>query len=222
MIRQVRESEPSLPQKSPDQGSLRPAESDRAEPAVDDTPTKQPGSAGLASSSRTSTEFWGSLDERYRTPPPSMRQPGEPSASEDDLTMDMTPSTSTTEFAKPYDRPSSRSSMRNAPHPTPVQEFKRKRAREEDFDPNLFKRRAVSPSMSVQSSPVMSTSSAATDAGSGPNPWGPPPKSNIGSLFPEASTRSSPHTQHSGGTFKRFGLQGMTETNDGLMNMSIE
>lgn len=152
--------------------------------------------------------------------------------SEDDLAMDMmamTPSTSTTEFAKPYDRPSSRSSMRNnnnnnAPHahPTPVQEFKRKRAREEDFDPNLFKRRAVSPSMSVQSSPVMSTSSAATDAGSGPNPWGPPPKSNIGSLFPEASTRSSPHTQHSGGTFKRFGLQGMTETNDGLMNMSIE
>ena len=220
MIRQVRESEPSFPQKSPDQGSLRPAEPDRAEPAVDDTPTKQTGSAGPASLSRTSTELWGSLDERYRTPPPSMRQPGASSASEDDLAMDMTPSTSTTEFAKPFDRPSSRSSTRNAPqHPTPVQEFKRKRAREEDFDATLFKRRAVSPSMSVQSSPVMSNSSAATDGGSGPNPWGPPPKSNIGSLFPETNSRSSPHT---GGPFKRFGLQGMTETNDGLMNMSIE
>lgn len=183
---------------------------------MDDTPTKQTGSSRTASLSRTSTEFWGSLDERYRTPPPSMRQPGASSASEDDLAMDMTPSTSTTEFAKPFDRPSSRSSARNVPHPTPVQEFKRKRAREEDFDPNLFKRRAVSPSMSVQSSPVMSNSSAATDAG--PNPWGPPPKSNIGSLFPEANSRSSPHT----GPFKRFGLQGMTETSDGLMNMSIE
>lgn len=210
-----------MPEKSPDQGTTRPTELDRPMPGQDDTPTRatvSPENAGtvLPSRSTTNTDFWNSFGERYRTPPPPIRYPGPASASEDDLAMDMTPSTSATEFAKPFERPSSRGSARNAPHPTPVQEFKRKRAREEDFDPNLFKRRAVSPSMSAQSSPVMPNSPAVMDYS--PNPWGPPPKSNIGSLFPETNSRSSPHN----GTFKRIGLQGMTETNDGLMNMSIE
>ena len=210
-----------MPQTSPEQGSLRSTEPDRPLPGPDDTPTKStvsPENTNTASSFRNTvnTDFWNPLDERYRTPPPPIRLPGHSSAPEDDVAMDMTPSTTTTEFAKPFERPSSQSSALNALHPTPVQEFKRKRAREEDFDPNIFKRRAVSPSMSAHSSPVMPNSPAVTD--SSPNPWGPPPKSNIGSLFPDTNSRSSPHN----GPFKRIGLQGMTETNDGLMNMSIE
>lgn len=72
--------------------------------------------------------------------------------------------------------------------------------------------------MSAQSSPVMPNSPAMRDTG--PNIWGPPPKSNLGSLFPDSNPRNSnsPHT----GTLKRVGLQGMTEANDSLMNMSIE
>lgn len=228
VIRQVRESD-SIPQKSPDLNasfpSLHPTEPDREVPGADDTPVKtaaQPENSFSEQATRNSgsTEFWNSLDDRYRTPPPPIRPTGPPSVSEDDLAMDMTPCTtvgSTFEFAKPFERPSSRGSLRNAAHPTPMQEFKRKRGREDDFDLNLFKRRAVSPSMSAQSSPVMPNSPAMRDTG--PNIWGPPPKSNFGSLFPESNPRNnSPHT----GTLKRVGLQGMTETNDGLMNMSIE
>ena len=226
MIRQVRESDPTPQQKSPNLGSFPSLEADRAVSTADDAPLKT--SAPLESLFEPTTrnngsmDFWNTLDDRYRTPPPPTRPTGPASVSEDDLAMDMTPSTtvgSTNEFAKPHERPSSRSSARNIPQPTPMmQEFKRKRGREEDFDPNLFKRRAVSPSMSTQSSPVMPNSPAVRD--SGHNIWGPPPKSNIGSLFPESTSnnRSSPHT----GTLKRVGLQGMTETSDGFMNMSIE
>ncbi|OJJ86240.1 uncharacterized protein ASPGLDRAFT_146438 [Aspergillus glaucus CBS 516.65] len=214
VIRQVRESDPA-PQKSPD--LLQPTESDRAVSGADDTPSKTATRLGNAFSEESTRGYWNSFDDRYRTPPPPIR-PGPPSVSEDDLAMDMTPSTSTFEFAKPFERPSSRGSLRNAAQPTAMQEFKRKRGREDDFDPNLFKRRAVSPSMSAQSSPVMPNSPAMRDTGS--NIWGPPPKSNLGSLFPDSNPRnsSSPHT----GTLKRVGLQGMTEANDSLMNMSIE
>ena len=227
VIRQVRESDPTPQQKSPSLGSFPSLEADRTVPTADDAPLKAPAPLENLFSEPTtrsngSMDFWNTLDDRYRTPPPPTRPTGPASVSEDDLAMDMTPSTtvgSTNEFAKPYERPSSRSSARNIPQPTPMmQEFKRKRGREEDFDPNLFKRRAVSPSMSTQSSPVMPNSPAVRD--SGHNIWGPPPKSNIGSLFPESTgnNRNSPHT----GTLKRVGLQGMTETSDGFMNMSIE
>lgn len=227
VIRQVRESDPSPQQKSPSLGTFPSLEADRTASTEDDAPVKTFAPLENLFSEPTtrsngSMDFWNSFDDRYRTPPPSTRATGPPSVSEDDSAMDMTPSTtvgSTNEFAKPFERPSSRSSARNITQPTPMmQEFKRKRGREEDFDPNLFKRRAVSPSMSAQSSPVMPNSPAVRD--SGHNIWGPPPKSNIGSLFPESTSnnRNSPHT----GTLKRVGLQGMTETSDGFMNMSIE
>lgn len=88
-----------------------------------------------------------------------------------------------------------------------------KRMRDEDLDPNSFKRRAVSPS--VQSSPIMPQSPA--------NPWGRSSKSTSGSSSVDRS-----HGNDNGGSMgqpgsvKRVGLQGMNETNDGLMNMSIE
>ncbi|GMG04730.1 unnamed protein product [Aspergillus oryzae] len=200
---------------------------------LDDVPAKtgtsvpdEPNFSEEANRNSGGAEFWNHFDERYRTPPPPpLRQMGT-SVSEDDLSMDITPSTtmgSTSEFAKPSERPSSRCSTPIATQPISILEFKRKRRREDDFDPNLFKRRAVSPSMSVQSSPVMPNSPAVRDTGT--SIWG-PPKANIGSLFPdqpstESGTRN-PSTPKHAGHLKRVGLQGMTETNDGLMNMSIE
>jgi hypothetical protein len=230
VIRQVRESEPDVPDTSPsldalssltppvpgvsaEEGSTKPGPFTLDEPKFSDEAHRN--SAGA--------EFWNTFDERYRTPPPSMRPLG-PSSIEDDIAMDITPSTTlgsgTAEFAKPYDRPGSQSSTPHANFPA-MNEINRKRRREDDFDPNLFKRRAVSPSMSVQSSPVMPNSPAVKDTGH--NIWGPPPKSNLGSLFPDRPNGDYParNTSNSG-PLKRVGLQGMTEANDGFMNMSIE
>ncbi|OJJ30225.1 hypothetical protein ASPWEDRAFT_54870 [Aspergillus wentii DTO 134E9] len=236
VIRQVRESEPTIPEKPPSSSgfpSVTPSRPSETEPDTDDAPAK----AGPALSENSFSEqahrnsrgsdFWNSFDERYRTPPPPMRQTAPSTISEDDLAMamDMTPSTtlgsSTAEFAKPYDRPSSQSSTTHGSQSAVMSEINRKRRREDDFDPNLLKRRAVSPSMSAQSSPVMPNSPVVKDTGH--NIWGPPPKSNLGSLFPErpSTENGNRNTPHSG-TLKRVGLQGMTETNDSLMNMSIE
>ncbi|EAW06517.1 uncharacterized protein ACLA_082070 [Aspergillus clavatus NRRL 1] len=234
VIRQVRESEPEVPQTSPSLNPMPSTTSSIPGESLDEGSIKsgalfsdEPKFSEQAHRNSAGADFWNSFDERYRTPPPSMRPLGPPSISEDDVIMDMTPSTTlgsnTAEFAKPYDRPGSRSST---PHTSiaAMSEINRKRRRDDDFDPNLFKRRAVSPSMSVQSSPIMPNSPAVKDTGH--NIWGPPPKSNLGALFPdrpstEIPIRNTPNTPHAG-PLKRVGLQGMTETNDGFMNMSIE
>ncbi|KAE8356965.1 hypothetical protein BDV28DRAFT_125996 [Aspergillus coremiiformis] len=234
VIRQVRESEPEIPQKSPSLDALsssNPFQPTDLTRGLDDVPVKngvsvpdEPRFREEAHRNSAGAEFWNSFDERYRTPPPPLRQMGT-SVSEDDFSMDITPSTtlgSASEFAKPGERPSSRCSTPLANQPSSISEFKRKRRREDDFDPNLLKRRAVSPSMSVQSSPVMPNSPAVKETGV--SIWG-PPKSNIGSLFSCQSTESghrTPSTPGHTGHLKRVGLQGMNETNDGLMNMSIE
>ncbi len=229
VIRQVRETEPDMPQTSPvlsafsspnafvppglgenDEGTERPATSLPDEPSFSDQANRNSGGP----------EFWNSFDERYRTPPPPLRPHAASSVSEEDITMDMTPS-NTAEFVKPGERPASRASTPLPSQSGVISELRRKRRREDDFDPNLFKRRAVSPSMSAQSSPVMPNSPAVTDQG--PNIWG-PPKSNIGPLFndrSETAPRNIPTTPHSG-TLKRVGMQGMNEASDGFMNMSIE
>ncbi|PWY70912.1 hypothetical protein BO70DRAFT_365227, partial [Aspergillus heteromorphus CBS 117.55] len=242
VIRQVKESEPdqpnsplgalsSLETSTPDTG--RPTEEIAGK--NDMTTPDEPKFIDQANRNSGGVEFWNSFDERYRTPPPPPRRHGASSVSEDDLAMDFTPSTtvgSHTEFAKPSERPGSRSETSQA-HAGLLSEFKRKRRRDDDFDPNLFKRRAVSPSMSVQSSPNMPNSPVVKDTS--PSIWG-APRSNLGSLFPdrpvESGSRSGNghthgnnhnhnHTGNHTGTLKRVGLQGMTETNDGFMNMSI-
>ena len=232
VIRQVRESDP-IPQTSPEMTAhdYVPPGGSVAHPV--DLPGKapshdEPNFSEQAHRNSAGADFWNNFDERYRTPPPSFRQAAASSVSEDELAMDFTPSaragSSAGEFAKPGERPWSRGSTPLQSHSAAVAEIKRKRRREDDFDPNLFKRRAVSPSMSAQSSPIMPNSPAVKDHSS--NLWGPPPKSNLGSLFadhpqPDHGSRNAPTTPHTG-TLKRVGLQGMTETNDGLMNMSIE
>lgn len=234
VIRQVRESEPSIPQKSPMLEafpSLTPSGPSGAELDAENASAKsevtvpsENNFSHQAIRNSAGAEFWDSFDERYRTPPPPPRHTGPSSISEEDTAMDMTPST-TTDIPKPWERPSSRSSS------TPLASYAaqaKKRRREDDFDPNVLKRRAVSPSMSVQSSPVLPLSPVVRDAASNYNIWGPPSKLALGPLFPERQGNNN-HNENGGrstaahtGTLKRVGLQGMNETNDGFMNMSIE
>ncbi|KAJ6014180.1 hypothetical protein N7540_008771 [Penicillium herquei] len=226
VIRQVRDTEPET---SPTLGTFSSLQQDQAPEALPDTdfipeePHSSSSFSKQASRNSGGVEFWNSFDGRYRTPPPVRHSAS--SVHDDDISMDMTPSTtigSTTADSKPR----SRSSTPHAPGMSAMGELRRKRRREDDFDPNLFKRRAVSPSVSAQSSPVLTHTSTVVDTG--PNIWGPPSK--LGAPFSERPSTESgnrttphnaPHTPHSG-TTKRVGLQGMTEASDGFMNMSIE
>ncbi|GAP91236.2 hypothetical protein SAMD00023353_5800750 [Rosellinia necatrix] len=101
-----------------------------------------------------------------------------------------------------------------------------KRRREDDFDPNIFKRRAVSPGMSVHNSPIMQSPLQRDNM-----PWGSRPGSNHGGE--KASGTPSENGSSGGnnptnagrpmaGAKGRVGFQGMTDTHDGLMRMSIE
>jgi hypothetical protein len=135
------------------------------------------------------------------------------------------------------------------PAPLATSEFTRKltkRRRDDDFDPYSFKRRAVSPGMSLQSSPVLPQSPVTSKDQS--NLWGAPPNAKapsasglgVGDGLREVSGEGKKEgtgegakregvtegrRANSGGSstsVKRVGLQGMTDTSDGLMNMSIE
>jgi len=109
-----------------------------------------------------------------------------------------------------------------------------KRRREDDFDIGTLKRRAVSPGMSANNSPVLTQSPVlkATEV------WGAPPE-KIGLKEKDVVPSSSGGSRHGsggsvsslagvsgvgagGGGGKRVGLQGMVDTNDGIMKMSIE
>lgn len=83
-----------------------------------------------------------------------------------------------------------------------------KRRRDDDLDPTSFKRRAVSPGMSVHNSPVLQSPMQRDTA-----PWGTRPTSN-------GEPGNGKSGLGNGG--RRVGLQGMVDTNDGLMKMSIE
>ena len=84
-----------------------------------------------------------------------------------------------------------------------------------------LKRRAVSPGLSVHNSPVISQSPSQRDL------WGTAAKA---SRETSISGQSNGERSNSGGSMsmtptlgpKRVGLQGMTDTSDGLMKMSIE
>lgn len=103
-----------------------------------------------------------------------------------------------------------------------------KRRRDDDLDPVSFKRRAVSPGMSVHNSPVMQSPMQHA-------PWGPRPGSNGG----DRSGGGTPSDNGAGGSGSggsgsgsgekrpsvhkgRVGYQGMIDTNDGITRLSIE
>jgi hypothetical protein len=98
-----------------------------------------------------------------------------------------------------------------------------KRRRDDDFDIATVKRRAVSPGMSTQNSPVLAQSPQYRDQN---GIWGQPPeKKNSQGAHSDTSQSShqasSSRTGSASGPGKKLGLQGMVDTNDGLMKMSI-
>lgn len=158
--------------------------------------------------------FWDTFsDENARTPPPPSMLPRHSSSGiSDDLALDSsalsTPSSGATQTNIFSINDSQASS--NSTHTGPTQaeirtKVNNKRRRDDDFDVASFKRRAVSPGMSVHNSPNVPSSMGRDNA-----PWGSRPSS--GGDGAKAAT----------GSLKRIGLQGMTDTSENLMKMSIE
>jgi hypothetical protein len=198
-------------------------------------------------------DYWNRFDPNTRTPPPPSF-PRQGSSIMSDINMDSEPSSNTPLWRRPRARSSASDASEafvpnsSAMQPAGVNDDmhirKVKRRREDDFDIATIKRRAVSPGMSAQNSPVLATHSPSQkDLGAS---WGQPPERKDKSLPPSAgsemsesskmpisSQQSSRHgsggssiSLASGGTLtpggKKLGLQGMVDTNDGLMKMSIE
>ncbi|KAF2649017.1 hypothetical protein K491DRAFT_564187, partial [Lophiostoma macrostomum CBS 122681] len=178
--------------------------------------------------------FWN-RESLAQTPPPSFPRAGS-SAMSEDLNMDSPLASTSLSSNNPVTTSEqnglpgwvSRSSTPQpfAP-PTAADGLKKsnKRRRDDDLDGNSIKRRAVSPGVSVQNSPVLSQSPAQKDG----SLWGATAKASR-----ENSVAAGGHghgeRSNSGGSVsmtpslgpKRVGLQSMTDTNDGLMKMSIE
>ena len=182
----------------------------------------------------TNASFWNRVDKSFRPPPP----PSFPrQASLADLAMESPLSGSFNQALGGHEAiPSS-----EGPAQPVLTKAIGKRAREEDFDPMSIKRRAVSPSLSVSNSPQVGQSPRETPSvSSQPRPertdsWGGPPKTTRENSGDQGHVLR-PHRSNSGGSVssmaggpsmmgpgpKRVGLQSMTDTNDGLMKMSIE
>lgn len=169
-------------------------------------------------------DFWESFtDENGRTPPPPSFLPrGSTSSISEELSLDLTSrSTPPSSFIQPSFLPTGSSehqlsspSRSATPQPSSgptaaeiTRKVNNKRRRDDDFDMASFKRRAVSPGMSVHNSPIMQSPMQRDHT-----PWGSRPPSN----------GDSTKTAATGGPLKRVGFQGMVDTNDGLMKMSIE
>lgn len=95
-----------------------------------------------------------------------------------------------------------------------------KRRRDDDLDPVSFKRRAVSPGMSVHNSPVVQSPLQRDNVqwGSGSRP-GSTGGDKAGSSAQSDSGASSGRLNNNKG---RVGFQGMVDANDAIMRMSIE
>jgi hypothetical protein len=164
-------------------------------------------------------EFWDTFtDDNSRTPPPTFLPRGSSSGISEDISLDSpslsTPPSQLAPVSSNSDQQGSSPSRSATPQPgggptaaEVTRKVNNKRRRDDDFDPTSFKRRAVSPGMSVHNSPVMQ-SPMQRDV----TPWGSRPPSNG-----EANKIGA-----NGGPMKRVGFQGMVDTNDGLMKMSIE
>lgn len=204
--------------------------------------------AAQASRNSGGLDYWNRFDPsimRTPPPPPSFARQGS-SLLPSDMALD-SPSTFQHNNDGPlYRRPRARSSASDASEaffPTssssttatapsaPVNDDvvlkKFKRRREDDFDIATIKRRAVSPGMSAQNSPVLTHSPSSRDLGGG-GMWGLPPppgeRKREGELREVRSNSGGSSVGGGGGLGmgKKLGLQGMVDTHDGLMKMSIE
>ncbi|OAA51747.1 hypothetical protein NOR_00340 [Metarhizium rileyi] len=175
--------------------------------------------------------FWDAFSESSSmggtrtTPPPSACLPrGSSSGMSEDNGMDSP--------APGFASAQSASQSSNAQGPSAAEITRRinnKRRRDEDFDPVSFKRRAVSPGMSAHNSPILQSPMQRD-----PAPWGSRRGSTGGDRA--GSSAQSETGSVSGGTPAnpaagttgrlnskgRIGFQGMVDTSDGIMRMSIE
>lgn len=180
--------------------------------------------------------FWDTFSESSsiggaKTPPPlpNTLPRGSSSGMSEDVGMD-SPSQTTGAFPPWNSARSLSESQRSDTEKTPggqvqppsaaeiTRRINSKRRRDDDFDPVSFKRRAVSPGLSVHNSPLPQ-SPMQRDAA----PWGSRPGSNGGDKG--GSGAPSESGSISGGRVNnkgRVGFQGMVDTNDGIMRMSIE
>ncbi|KAF2794530.1 hypothetical protein K505DRAFT_241982 [Melanomma pulvis-pyrius CBS 109.77] len=182
--------------------------------------------------------FWNLPDNPAHTPPPSFPRAGSSAISED-ISMDSPPvsisstslpsthATAAPEHGSVHGWGVSRSSTPQPLVPlNAVDGLKKsnKRRRDDDLDGNSIKRRAVSPGVSVQNSPVLSQSPAQRDS----SVWGTTAKAGREN---SVGGHAAGERSNSGGSVsimtpslgpKRVGLQGMTDTSDGFMKMSIE
>lgn len=167
--------------------------------------------------------FWNGFDDRYHTPPP-IPMPRDSSSVMSDENMETPPSSigvvAENGGWKYFDNSRSRSSTPMPAYAAPTagdvaRKVNNKRRRDDDFDPASFKRRAVSPGLSVQSSPILPQSPVLNSD----KTWGHPPPKNNGNGHGHVDRSNSGGSVNGN---KRIGLQGMVETNDSLMNMSID
>ncbi|PWI69020.1 hypothetical protein PCL_01405 [Purpureocillium lilacinum] len=163
--------------------------------------------------------FWDAFSEsssRTTPPPPSFLPRGSSSGVSEDAAMD-SPS-----LAGPGQ--GSQSGSNSGPSAAEItRRINNKRRRDDDLDPISFKRRAVSPGMSVHNSPVLQSPMQRDSMA-----WG----SRPGSTGGDKGSSAPSDTGSNGGTPAnppgrlnskgRVGFQGMVDTNDGIMRMSIE
>lgn len=176
-------------------------------------------------------EFWDTFDgDAHKTPPPPPANlpRGSSSGIGDDISMS-TPPLSLFQIPSIEHTDTNSSSGRSCtPQPSVLsaaeitRKVNNKRRRDDDFDPSSFKRRAVSPGMSTHNSPV-AQSPMQRDV----NPWGTRPGTSAGSgngsnTGSGSDKATAPSNLSGNGGSKRVGFQGMADTHDGLMKMSIE
>ncbi|KAF2124009.1 hypothetical protein P153DRAFT_426846 [Dothidotthia symphoricarpi CBS 119687] len=240
IIRQVRESDadPSLTaQSSPSllpaglEGCLEgvPEEGSESNMSLDGSTAKELfGTYGSLNTGRNSigNGFWN--QRVAQTPPPPSFSRAESSAMSEDMTLDSPTISSFNDNMAQEQNNSEWASRASTPGnmnpPSAAEGLKKsnKRRRDDDFDEMSIKRRAVSPGLSVHNSPVISQSPVQRDG----TLWGTAKAGRETSI----SGQSNGERSNSGGSMsmtptlgpKRVGLQGMTDTSDGFMKMSIE
>lgn len=193
--------------------------------ALDDLTELMAGEATLASRRGSSTmpkptlrtsnvpDYWNHAEARLRTPPPPLFGHTSSISTNDDLSMD-TPVSLTHSISHTRTSSPSRSSTSQPTAPEGARKTLGKRRRDDDLDPYLLKRRAVSPGVSHQSSPVLPPSPAQRDS----NFW----SQRQSAESTQRSGSNGSQSISSGNVGKIVGLKGMNDTNDGIMNMSIE
>lgn len=190
--------------------------------SLPDVPASESGASSRRNSTSTFSSqvnrnsrgmsFWNTFDERMRTPPPITVPRSSSSGVSDEMNFE-TPQSSIFSINPPQNGSKVEERLNLTNHTPVIPRKGNKRMRDDDFDPNYFKRRAVSPGLSVQSSPVLPQS---------PGWWGTASRHNPSAPGERTSSNGSSASINGGCGPKRVGLQGMNDTNDGLMNMSIE